>query len=76
MYKYKLGDKFTIINNNITYYGTIIKIAELNEYGADFYFDEKNYVVKFNINNLPIATYNFADINGKFKYIMTESDIK
>jgi hypothetical protein len=76
MYKYKEGDKFTIIYNNITYYGTIIKIADLNEFGADFYFDEKNYVVNFNIDNLPIATYNFSNKDCTFKYVMTESDIK
>lgn len=77
-HKYKVNQKFTINKNNQTYIGTIIKLADIDEFGADFYFLENNYVVTFDIDNLPIATYNFikSTPNISYNYIMNESDIK
>ena len=49
------------------------------EFGADFYFEEKNYVVVFDEGNTsPIASYNFiAEFSPiKYNYVMTENDIK
>ena len=72
--KYTVGDTF-IVNNQI---GTIIKIADIDEFGCDFHYSEINYVVKFNSNDMPLATYNISYIdNGtiKYNYIMTENDI-
>ena len=78
-YKYKIGDYFKIIKNGNVYNGKIIKIAEIDEFGADFYYDEKNYVVKFykdnkEINNEAIASYNFLR-NNTYEYLMTENEI-
>ena len=56
MYKYKTNDTFITKNNKI---GTIIRIAKIDEFGGDFYFAEKNYVVTFEENTLQYATYNF-----------------
>jgi len=75
MFKYKIGDKITVMHNNILFVGKIIKFASIDEFGMDFYFDEKNYVVEFNSNTIPIASYNKLENDGTFKYIMTESDI-
>ena len=53
-----------------------------DEFGGDFYFAENNYVVEFDVNNIPLATYNFIesiDTNNKsikYNYVMNESDIK
>ena len=72
--KYTVGDTF-IVNNQI---GTIIKLANIDEFGCDFHYSEINYVVKFNNNNTPLATYNISYIdNGtsKYNYVMTENDI-
>ena len=72
--KYTVGDTF-IVNNQI---GTIIKIADIDEFGCDFHYSEINYVVKFNSNDMPLATYNISYLdNGdiKYNYVMTENDI-
>ena len=72
--KYTFGDTF-IVNNQI---GTIIKIADIDEFGCDFHYSEINYVVKFNSNDMPLATYNISYLdNGdiKYNYVMTENDI-
>lgn len=75
MYKYKPGDTFIKQYNNASYIGTIIRIANLDEFGGDFYYNDKNYVVEFSINNISIASYNFSQPDCTYKYIMTESDI-
>ena len=72
--KYKVDDVFLFKNQT----GTIIKIADIDEFGCDFHYSEINYVVKFNSNDIPLATYNISYIdNGtiKYNYIMTEDDI-
>ena len=76
MYKYRVGDKITVIYQNILFVGKIIRYARLDEFGMDFYFDEKNYVVEFNSNTQPIASYNKLENDGTYKYIMTEADLK
>ena len=77
-YKFKVNDKFIVKKNNHTYVGTIVKLASIDEFGADFSFFENNYVVKFNIDYLPIATYNFIKDNSNisYNYVMTESKIE
>ena len=75
-YKYIIGDRFITKNNKV---GTIIKIAKMDEFGADFYFEEKNYVVVFDEGNTsPIASYNFiVEFSPiKYNYVMTENDIQ
>ncbi len=51
------GDKFKYNG----YTGTVIRLADMNEGGADFYFEEINYVV---VMDDPIAstTYNIRGI--------------
>ena len=39
----------------------------MNEFGLDFCYNEINYVVEFDNNMLPIATYNVI-LNGKYVY--------
>lgn len=78
-YKYKINDKFKIKINNDEYIGIILRIAKLDEFGADFYYDEKNYVVNFFqndkiFNTKPIASYNFS-YKERYLYIMTEDEI-
>jgi hypothetical protein len=73
-YKYNVGYTFTIEKDNTKYEGKIIKIASMDEFGCDFYYSEKNYVVEFKNINKPIATYNIFR-NGEYKYIMNERDI-
>lgn len=75
-YKYSVGNRF-ISKNGKT--GTIIRIAKIDEFGADFYFDEKNYVVLFDEGDSnQIASYNFiASLSPiKYNYVMTENDIE
>ena len=75
-YKFKIGDKFKKDNNIIK----IIRFSKLDEFGADFYWDEKNYVVEIFdlcdniIEDKVLATYNFH-IDGKIKYVMNEDDL-
>lgn len=47
------GERFSY-NGNI---GTVIRRAKMDEAGADFYFDEHNYVVKMD-NESATVTYN------------------
>jgi hypothetical protein len=74
MYKYKANDTFITKNNKI---GTIIKIAQIDEFGADFYFAEKNYVVTFEDDTLQCASYNFIKSFDpiSYNYVMTEDDM-
>ena len=75
--KYKVGDKF-ILKKNKDSIGTIIKLADIDEFGCDFHYSEINYVVKFDTNDNPIASYNISYIdngNLKYNYVMTENDI-
>ena len=44
MYKYKPNDIIKLKDGNIC---KIIRIADWNEYGCDFHFFEKNYVIDF-----------------------------
>ena len=77
VYKYKIGEEF----KKEDYSFKIIRYSEINEFGADFHWSEKNYVVemydsnKNKIDDKLLATYNF-NYNGKFKYIMTENDFE
>ena len=85
-HKYKVNQKFIVNKNNQTYIGTIIKLADIDEFGWDFYFLENNYVVTFDIDNLPLATYNFIknntnksksnNLNISYNYVMNEKNIQ
>lgn len=79
-HKYPINYQFKISKNDKIYKGTIIKYASIDEFGGDFYFAENNYVVEFDVNNIPLATYNFIEsVNNKsikYNYVMNESDIK
>ena len=72
MYKYKIGQEFLIKNSNIL--GKIIKIASMDEFGCDFYYAERNYVVELKNCNESVATYNIYR-NNKLNYIMNETDL-
>ena len=74
MHKYKTNDTFITKNNKI---GTIIRIAKIDEFGADFYFAEKNYVVTFEDDTLQCASYNFIKSCSpiSYNYVMTEDDM-
>ncbi len=51
------------------YYGTVIRRAAIDENGADFYFNEINYVVKMDNPNASV-TYNIRGVK-----IMTLDDM-
>ena len=77
---YPIDYRFEITKDEKTYYGTIIKHASIDEFGGDFYYLENNYVVKFNVDDVPIATYNFIiydeeNTTIRYNYIMNEIDI-
>jgi hypothetical protein len=88
-YKFAPGDRFTNKKNNKT--GIVLRIASLDEFGADFYFAERNYVVVFDDDCFnPNATYNFLNFNTSptsynflnfntsptsYNYVMTEDDM-
>lgn len=59
--------------------GKVIRKANIDEFGGDFYILEENYVVEFKTNTQPIATYNFSQYDNKkmttFKYVMTIDDM-
>jgi hypothetical protein len=80
IYKYAVGHLFTISVNTKKYIGKIIKIADIDEFGGDFHYEEKNYVVQFNVNNIQLATYNIMKNTDpiEYDYIMNEEyiDIK
>ena len=75
-YIFNIGDTFVYNGQK----GKIIRIAKMDEFGADFYFAEKNYVVEFDFNDKTHASYNFPYTfeNGKwiYNYVMTQSDMK
>jgi hypothetical protein len=71
MYKYKPNDIIKLKDGNVC---KIVRIAEWDEYGCDFYFFEKNYVIVFIEKKNPLrATYQIYR-NGKYNYVMTEND--
>ncbi len=60
------GDKFSYNG----YTGTVIRLADMNEGGADFYFEEINYVVHMD-DPVASTTYNIRGIK-----IMTQDKMK
>lgn len=70
---FKEGDTFFTKKNQK---GKVLRLAEMDEFGFDFYYAEINYVVEFDNNILPIATYNVI-LNGKnvYDYIMNIEDM-
>jgi len=65
------GDTF-YTKNNIK--GKVLRLAEIDEFGFDFHYEEINYVVEFDNNILPIATYNII-LKDKYVYIMSIGDM-
>jgi|LauGreDrversion4_1035100.scaffolds.fasta_scaffold07893_8 hypothetical protein len=68
---FKAGDTFYTKTNQK---GKVLRVANMNEFGLDFHYEEENYVVEFDNNILPIATYNISD-NGVYKYIMNVKEM-
>lgn len=68
---FKAGDTFYTKTNQK---GKVLRVANLDEFGLDFHYEEENYVVEFDNNILPIATYNISD-NGVYKYIMNVKEM-
>ena len=64
VYKYAIGHLFTISVNTNKYIGKIIKIADIDEFGGDFHYTEKNYVVQFN-DNASRDPFNFEQKRGR-----------
>lgn len=58
-------ERFSYNGNN----GYVIRRAKIDEAGADFYFDEINYVVKMDNDSSPV-TYNIQGIK-----IMTQNQM-
>ena len=67
-YAFRPGERFKYRGQT----GTVIKIAAIDEFGGDFYFDSKNYVVRFDGFGKHTATFNF----GSDRYVMAENDME
>jgi len=71
MYKYKPNDVIELKDGNKC---KIIRIADWNEYGCDFHFFEKNYVIDFIETKKKLwASYQIYR-NDKYYYVMTENE--
>jgi hypothetical protein len=71
MYKYQPNDVIELKDGNIC---KIVRIADWNEYGCDFHFFEKNYVIDFIETKKKVwASYKIYR-NGKYYYVMTENE--
>jgi len=71
MYKYKPNDVIELKDGNKC---KIVRIADWNEYGCDFHFFEKNYVIDFiDEKKKRRATYQIYR-NDKYYYVMTENE--
>ena len=71
MYKYQPNDVIKLKDGNVC---KIIRIADWNEYGCDFHFFEKNYVIDFiETKKKQWASYQIYR-NGKYYYVMTENE--
>lgn len=71
MYKYQPNDVIKLKDGNVC---KIVRIADWNEYGCDFHFFEKNYVIDFiETKKKQWASYQIYR-NGKYYYVMTENE--
>ena len=71
MYKYQENEVIKLKDGNVC---KIVRIADWNEYGCDFHFFEKNYVIDFiETKKNPWASYKIYR-NGKYYYVMTENE--
>jgi hypothetical protein len=71
MYKYQTNDIIELKDGNIC---KIVRIADWNEYGCDFHFFEKNYVIDFiDAKKKRWASYKIHT-NDKYYYVMTENE--
>ena len=71
MYKYKPNDVIELKDGNKC---KIIRIADWNEYGCDFHFFEKNYVIDFIETKKKLwASYQIYR-NDRYYYVMTENE--
>jgi|TARA_B110000967_G_C18471059_1_gene357393 hypothetical protein len=71
MYKYKPNDVIELKDGNKC---KIVRIADWNEYGCDFHFFEKNYVIDFiDEKKKRWASYQIYR-NDRYYYVMTENE--
>jgi len=71
MYKYQPNDVIELKDGNKC---KIVRIADWNEYGCDFHFFEKNYVIDFiETKKKQWASYQIYR-NDRYYYIMTENE--
>ena len=71
MYKYQENEVIKLKDGNKC---KIIRIADWNEYGCDFHFFEKNYVIDFIETKKKLwASYQIYR-NDRYYYIMTENE--
>ena len=71
MYKYQENEVIKLKDGNVC---KIVRIADWNEYGCDFHFFEKNYVIDFIEKKNPLSASYQIYRNGKYNYVMTEND--
>ena len=71
MYKYQPNDVIELKDGNKC---KIVRIADWNEYGCDFHFFEKNYVIDFiDAKKKRWASYQIYR-NDRYYYVMTENE--
>ena len=71
MYKYQPNDVIELKDGNKC---KIVRIADWNEYGCDFHFFEKNYVIDFiDEKKKRWASYQIYR-NDRYYYVMTENE--
>ena len=71
MYKYQPNDVIELKDGNKC---KIVRIADWNEYGCDFHFFEKNYVIDFiETKKKRWASYQIYR-NDRYYYVMTENE--
>jgi len=73
-YKFKPGDRFVTISGD---YGTIIRIAQINEFNLDLAFNFIYYVVNFDNGNRKTYQHaiNASSTNGTYNYVINESSL-
>lgn len=69
---FEAGDTFFTKHNQK---GKVSRIATMNEFGLDLHHTEINYVVEFDNNILPIATYNVINSQYLYDYVMNINDM-
>jgi hypothetical protein len=73
-YKFNPGDRFITISGD---YGTIIRVAQINEFGTDLAFNIIYYVVNFDNGNRRAYSeaINISSVDGTYNYIINEQSL-